>query len=145
MNSIQIQEEIIAPRKIVWDYIFNSSHREKWWAKEIVLSSIIGSEFIEPWIDSNGKKNITRGHVLEVIPMQTFALTWADQNWNFETIVRFDFANHNKICQLNIFHTGWELAPKNQRDTLMKAHQEGWGYLCCELKKIVEQENFVEQ
>lgn len=125
-REIDMKVVVACPQDDVWRALTDNAAIREWWAPGVVIDPEVGGAFVEPWVDPSGRRLVTSGQVLEVIPGTRLALTWADHGWPYTTFVEFTLAPHRHGTLLQLRHTGWEQWPDDERLTLMAAHIDGW-------------------
>jgi uncharacterized protein YndB with AHSA1/START domain len=135
------EQEIILVRQVetsaskLWKALIAPQH---WWRKEVILEPRHMGRFSEPWRDAQGESHDTQGRVLQIIPLQLLDLSWKDDDWSFETNVRFALQETAMGCSITLTHGGWQAAPEEARAMLMRAHRDGWEFHLANLVQFAE-------
>ena len=127
-REIELSVVVARPPEVVWGALTDNTAIREWWAPGVLLDPEVGGAFVEPWIDPSGRRLVTAGEVIELLPGTRIALTWADHGWPYTTWVEITLAPHRDGTYLQLRHTGWEQWPDADRARLMEAHQEGWDH-----------------
>lgn len=127
-REIELSVVVARPPEVVWGALTDNTAIREWWAPGVLLDPEVGGAFVEPWIDPSGRRLVTAGEVIELLPGTRIALTWADHGWPYTTWVEITLAPHRDGTFLQLRHTGWEQWPEADRARLIEAHQEGWDH-----------------
>lgn len=127
-REIELSVVVARPPEVVWRALTDNNAIREWWAPGVLLDPEVGGAFVEPWIDPSGRRLVTAGEVIELIPGVRIALTWADHGWPYTTFVEITLAPHRDGTFVQLRHTGWEQWPEHQRPPLLEAHAEGWDH-----------------
>lgn len=123
--SIKIELVLPVRHNKAWKLLFSQPHIATWWGDHVTLNAQPGGTFLEKW--HNGEKYVlTSGKITTYHPPEKLEMTWADEDWPGETIVRFMLKKNETDTMVLFEHSGWEIHPENKRRDLMKAHANGW-------------------
>lgn len=132
--DIRLERASSAPVERLWEVLV---HPALWWGEDVVLEPRPGGAFHEPWRDALGQQH-TRGSVLDIAPPHRLCLSWRDDDWTFETAVRFALRAEGGGSRVDLCHSGWQAAPDAHRAKLLNAHRDGWTYHLANLASCAE-------
>ncbi|MER8828848.1 SRPBCC domain-containing protein [Mesorhizobium sp. M0938] len=89
------------------------------------LEPRIGGHFFEPWSDGV-LEHRTTGTITEIDPPHLLAMTWKDEEWEFETALTVTIVGQSGGALISLQHRGWEGAPVEERAPLISDHRGGW-------------------
>tara|TARA_B100000676_G_scaffold313496_1_gene395565 strand:+ start:4341 stop:4706 length:366 start_codon:yes stop_codon:yes gene_type:complete len=100
-------------------------HLTVWWGAYVTLDAVPGGAFIELWRD--GDRDVrTAGTVTLCEPPRLLGLTWADDDCEQTTQVRFRIEPAGSGASLHMSHDGWRNFAPERGKTLMDAHEARW-------------------
>lgn len=140
-REIELNVVVASPPDVVWRALTDNTAVREWWAPGVVIDSEVGGAFVEPWVDPSGRRLVTSGVILELIPGVRLALTWADHGWPYTTYVEVALAPHRDGTFVQLRHTGWEQWGEDERAALLQAHTEGWEHHLTALAVYCEQQD----
>jgi uncharacterized protein YndB with AHSA1/START domain len=123
---IHLSADIPAPIEIVWNFLTETKHLQRWWNDGVTLDAVAGGDFVEPWANSAGQRIVTSGKVLGLKEASEIRLTWRDEDWTVATEVTFTLETLGEATRLTVLHGGWQAFPESDRDGLIDAHSQGW-------------------
>ena len=139
-REIELNVVVASPTDVVWRALTDNTAVRDWWAPGVVIDPEVGGAFVEPWVDPSGRRLVTSGVILELIPGVRLALTWADHGWPYTTYVEITLAPHRDGTFVQLRHTGWEQWATDERTTLLRSHTEGWEHHLTALAVYCEQQ-----
>jgi len=138
--DIELHVVIARSPERVWLALTDDTAIREWWAPGVLLDPEVGGAFVEPWVDSTGRRLVTSGEVVESIPGVRLALTWADHGWPYVTYVEITLAQHRDGCFVRLRHSGWEQwDDPDERAALVRTHRDGWEHHLASLTLYCEQ------
>lgn len=135
-DTIAIAVSIHQPIGQVWNTLTQPNQMARWWGPDTRLEPRSGGQFREQWVDDGARVVVTRGQVLSFSPPTELALSWADEDWPSETLVKIRLTEDRNGTTLNLSHSGWATLPNSAR--LREKHAAGWRDLLAALKKVAE-------
>lgn len=136
VDKLSVQQDVEAPPEAVWACLLQPG---EWWHEEIEFDARPGGVFVEPWTDAQGRKHVTNGAVIAFHPPFGMVLSWADEDWMFDTIVAIRIeAKPVGATRILLDHEGWSNAPRLQRKTLVAEHRAGWTHHLQSLARFAE-------
>lgn len=139
-REIEIDVVVAAPTDVVWQALTDNAAVRRWWAPGVVIDPEVGGAFVEPWVDASGRRLVTAGQIVELLPGVRLALTWADHGWPYTTFVEITLAPHREGAFVQLRHTGWEQWGADERATLVAAHRDGWEHHLAALAVFCEEQ-----
>lgn len=121
-EEIRLEQQVAASPSRVWEALIRPA---LWWNDGVRLDPRIGGHFFEPWNDGVVERR-TLGRITEIEPPHLLAMSWKDEDWDFETGVTFVISGRGEGTLISLRHRGWEGAPMPQRTRLLADHREGW-------------------
>jgi uncharacterized protein YndB with AHSA1/START domain len=112
-----------APAHRVWQAIVDPRARSGWWGY-LDLDARVGGRFEERWVDADGRKKLTHGHVVDLVPERMLRLSWADEDWPAQTEVELRLDQNEQGTTVRVRHTDWERLP--DAAALASEHRAGW-------------------
>lgn len=121
-EDIELEQQVEASPSRVWEALIRPG---LWWSDGVRFDPRIGGQFVEPRNDGVVERR-TLGRVTAFDAPHLLAMTWKDEDWDFETGVIFVISGRGKGTLISLRHRGWEAAPPPQRTRLLADHREGW-------------------
>ncbi len=126
-----------ADRSDVWACLTEPGHLANWFA-HLRLDARPGGTIEERWRDSDGQPKRTAGRVEVIEPDWRLMMSWADEDWNFETMVSIEIRKQGDTARLSLVHSGWRAAPRADRQRLIDDHIAGWSQHLINLSAYAE-------
>jgi len=115
-NDTIVQEIVIkAPAERVFEALTNPAKRTKWWGAEGRFQTTHMESDLRPggkWMmcgnGIGGRPFTVRGEYRQIEPPRLLIFTWLPdwQEDQFETLVRFDLTENNRITAVRLTHSG---------------------------------------
>ncbi|HEX2020401.1 MAG TPA: SRPBCC domain-containing protein [Aurantimonas sp.] len=125
-DALVLTRTVDAPPDSVWECLTAPECFKAWWRKNLEFEPALGGRFTEPWEDPSGRARTTRAEVTAYHPPRGFVMVWADEDWDFDTVVSVTLEPAGDGTHVTIEHQGWEAAPEPDRATLLLDHRDGW-------------------
>jgi len=125
-DAIVLRRALACPPETAWTALTDQAKVANWWGDYVRLEAAPQGSFREEWRDGDGRTVVTSGKITRFEPPATLELTWKDDDWPVQTIVRFTIAPAAGGTMLAVIHTGWDRFPEQQGPALRKAHEAGW-------------------
>ncbi|MCQ0986277.1 SRPBCC family protein [Jiella marina] len=125
-NVLVLTKDVRKPREHVWRCLTDPNCLKVWWRENIEFEAKLGGRFVEPWVDPSGRERITRAEVTAFHPPEGFVMVWADEDWEFDTIVSVSLTPIEEGTRVVIEHQGWEKVGEPDRATYLLDHRNGW-------------------
>ncbi len=132
-DSLVIVQDVDVSPASVWDCLTEPECFKTWWREELEFEPKHGGRFLEPWKDPSGRQRTTRAKVTAYHPPRGFVMVWADEDWDFDTVVSVTLEQRGSGTRVTIEHQGWQAAPEAERATLLLDHRSGWSAHVAEL------------
>jgi uncharacterized protein YndB with AHSA1/START domain len=137
--EFEVSTQIKAKPQAVWAALTDGRMIQEWWDEGVVLEPRVGAFFQEPWQKGEGVYVFTTGKITDVVPGESIGLSWADEDWDFETHVTIGLREDSNGTEVAVRHAGWERAAAQDQARLMENHAGGWKSLLASLKQFLEQ------
>ncbi|ORE98813.1 SRPBCC domain-containing protein [Aurantimonas sp. 22II-16-19i] len=125
-GTLVLTRDVRRPREHVWRCLTQPDCFKLWWRENLEFEAQLGGRFVEPWIDPSGRERVTRAEVTAFHPPEGFVMVWADEDWEFDTVVSVTLTPIDTGTRVTIEHQGWEKAAEPDRATYLLDHQAGW-------------------
>lgn len=125
-DRLVLVQDVDAAPASVWECLTEPQCFKSWWRDEIEFEPKLGGRFLEPWKDPSGRQRMTRAQVTAYHPRRGFVMVWADEDWDFDTVVSVTLEPRGSGTRVTIEHQGWHAAPAADRSTLWLDHRDGW-------------------
>ncbi|MBO0902513.1 SRPBCC family protein [Jiella sonneratiae] len=125
-GTLILTKDVRRPREHVWRCLTDPSCFRIWWRDNLEFEAKPGGRFTEPWTDPSGRARRTRAEVTAFHPPEGLVMVWADEDWEFDTVVSVTLAPIAGGTRFTIEHQGWEQAAEPDRATYLLDHQGGW-------------------
>ncbi|NDV88153.1 hypothetical protein GTW51_15740 [Aurantimonas aggregata] len=125
-GTLVLTRTVDADPRSVWACLTEPNCFKAWWRDNLEFEPALGGRFIEPWTDPSGRLKTTKAEVTAFHPPKGFVMVWADEDWDFDTIVSVSLEPLDGGTRVTIEHQGWERAPEPDRATLLLDHRDGW-------------------
>ncbi|MCE7028007.1 SRPBCC family protein [Jiella avicenniae] len=126
-GTLLLTRDVSKPREHVWRCLTDPNCFKVWWRENLEFDARLGGRFVEPWIDPSGKHRTTRAEVTAFQPPEGLVMVWADEDWEFDTVVSVTLTPIDGGTRVTIEHQGWEKAAEPDRATYLLDHHGGWG------------------
>jgi uncharacterized protein YndB with AHSA1/START domain len=138
-DSIVLQAAITARVERVWTALTERDDIAAWWGPHVSLEPKVGGKLEEQRTNSSGREMVTSGRITRITRPTVLELTWADEDWQRETLVQFDLRTARGATALTLTHGGWASFTEPRRTALMRDHAAGWRAHLAKLTKHVQQ------
>ncbi|HEY9057351.1 MAG TPA: SRPBCC domain-containing protein [Aurantimonas sp.] len=125
-DSLVIVQDVDVSPASVWECLTEPECFKSWWRDEIEFEPRLGGRFVEPWKDPSGRQRTTYAEVTAYHPPRGFVMVWADEDWDFDTVVSVTLEQRGSGTRVTIEHQGWHAAPDAERASLLLDHRDGW-------------------
>lgn len=140
-DDMSIEKEVLILASVgkVWDALTDSAKLAEWWQKGMKLEPVANGDFIEPWVDTNGKAQLATGKVTLIAPGQFIEFSWSERSWDpgQKTSCSFELAANQETTSLKLIHKGWDRFPNERGVVLKNGFEAGWDVLLNNLKKFL--------
>jgi len=125
-DAIVLRRALACPPEAAWTALTDQARIAEWWGDYVPLEATPQGSFREEWRDGDGRTVTTSGKITRFEPPATLELTWKDEDWPVQTMVRFTIAPDAGGTVLTVLHAGWNRFPEQRGPALRKAHEAGW-------------------
>ena len=125
-DALVLSRDVAASPSSVWRCLTEPGCFRTWWRDNLDFEPREGGRFVEPWVDPSGRSRTTRAMVTSFQPPRGFVMVWADEDWDFDTVVSVTLEPRDGGTRVTIEHQGWEAAPEPDRATLLLDHEGAW-------------------
>lgn len=136
-DYVRLEMLATARRSVVWACLTEPSQLAGWFG-HLQLDARPGGMFEELWRDADGRSKRTAGRVVVFEPDWRLMLSWADDDWDFETMVSIEIRQQGDMARLSLVHSGWGAAPEKDRRGLIDDHITGWSHHLRNLSEYAE-------
>ncbi|WP_209593416.1 SRPBCC family protein [Jiella mangrovi] len=125
-STLVLTRDVRRPRELVWRCLTQPECFKVWWRDNLEFEARPGGRFVEPWVDPSGRERVTRAEVTAFQPPEGFVMVWADEDWEFDTVVSVSLTAIDNGTRVMIEHQGWEKVGEPDRATYLLDHHAGW-------------------
>lgn len=126
-GALVLTRDVARPREHVWRCLTDPACFKVWWRDNLEFEARLGGRFVEPWVDPSGRQRRTQAEVTAYQPPEGLVMVWADEDWEFDTVVSVTLTPIDGGTRVTIEHQGWERAAEPDRATYLLDHHGGWG------------------
>ncbi|MEX6507795.1 SRPBCC domain-containing protein [Jiella sp. M17.18] len=124
--AIVVTRDVGAPPQQVWRCLTAPECFKVWWQEHLSFEPKLGGRFAAPFVDPSGKGRSVTAEVTAYHPPKGFVMVWADEAWDFDTVVSVSLEPTGAGTRVTIEHQGWEGAPEADRAAFLLDHRAGW-------------------
>ncbi|WP_337171669.1 (4Fe-4S)-binding protein [Gemmatimonas aurantiaca] len=125
-DRFRLSMPVAAPPAEAWALLISPKGIAKWWGPHVSLDPQPGGALREVWRDDSDREVITSGTVRHHEPGHLIEFSWADDDWDASTTVRWSCEATPDGSIVHIEHAGWTALPASRREVLRQVHVEGW-------------------
>ncbi|MCB8838543.1 SRPBCC domain-containing protein [Aurantimonas sp. VKM B-3413] len=123
---VVVTRVVAAPLQNVWRCLTAPDCFKVWWQEHLTFEPRLGGRFSAPFVDPSGKGRSVTAEVTAYQPPKGFVMVWADEGWDFDTVVSVSLEPVGTGTRVTIEHQGWEAAPEPDRSVFLLDHRAGW-------------------